>query len=192
MAQMPPPVQACAASYRVEGPTGQPQRDLLRCRYGARSDGEGAGAVAGCDWVCGGAIKQTEDNVKRDQAEYRSAHPRLAKRPKVGRFSCPESASSVATTTYRPLSRPGPHDYSRWLRSDLRAAVKPDPAVGQIQRLLRRPPAVMPPGADRASVPVSRSASAGTTTPIENALPVPHWQSVQWHVYTLSGACMIA
>ena len=39
----------------------------------------------------------------------------------------------------------------------------------------------MPPGAGCNSFPVSRNASPGTATPIENALTVARWQSVQWH-----------
>jgi hypothetical protein len=51
---------------------------------------------------------------------------------------------------------------------------------------------VTPPGAVRGSLPVDRNAAAGTTTPIETALLVTRWQSVQWQMYTLSGAAVIS
>jgi len=66
------------------------------------------------------------------------------------------------------------------------------PQPGQINRVLTRPPSVTPPGAVRGSLPVDRNAEAGTTTPIENALLVMRWQSVQWQAYTLSGAAVIS
>jgi hypothetical protein len=56
------------------------------------------------------------------------------------------------------------------------------PQSGHTQRVLARPSSVTPPGADCNSFPVSRNASPGTATPIENALAVARWQSVQWHV----------
>jgi hypothetical protein len=54
------------------------------------------------------------------------------------------------------------------------------PQSGQINRVLTRPPSVIPPGTVRGSLPVYRNAEVGTTTPIENALLVIRWQSVQW------------
>ena len=45
----------------------------------------------------------------------------------------------------------------------------------------QQPPAVTPPGTERASLPITLNAFSGTTMPIENALLVMRWQSVQWH-----------
>jgi hypothetical protein len=55
------------------------------------------------------------------------------------------------------------------------------PQLGQTQRVLARPLSVTPPGTPRSSLPDSRNASAGTAMPIEKALVVARWQSVQWH-----------
>jgi hypothetical protein len=59
------------------------------------------------------------------------------------------------------------------------------PQFGQIRRRLMRPLSAML-STIRVS-PDRRTASVGTTIPIENALLVMRWQSAQWHVYTAIG-----
>jgi len=54
------------------------------------------------------------------------------------------------------------------------------PQSGHVQRRLGRPPAVTPPGTERAGLPARLKPASETTAPIEKALLVIRWQSVQW------------
>jgi hypothetical protein len=56
-----------------------------------------------------------------------------------------------------------------------------DPHSGQTHRVLSRPLSAMR-WSGRGSTPVRRKPASATTIPIEKALLVKRWQSVQWHV----------
>jgi len=56
-----------------------------------------------------------------------------------------------------------------------------EPHSGHTKRVLTRPLSAVR-WSRRGSIPLSRRALSATTTPIEKALLVKRWQSVQWQV----------